>query len=47
MSNSQRPIAKGRGSQINPPNRFGGLHHEIDFEHLEQTKTIWRALGNR
>ncbi len=35
MSDAQRPIAKGRGSQINPPNRFGGLHHEIDFEHLE------------
>ena len=44
MSNSQRPIAKGRGSQINPPNRFGGLHHEIDFEHLEHDEDYLESL---
>jgi DNA repair photolyase len=30
-----RPEARGRGSQINPPNRFEPIHHEDDFEHLE------------
>lgn len=44
MSNSQRPIAKGRGSQINPPNRFGGPHHEIDFEHLEHDEDYLESL---
>ena len=44
MSNAQRPIAKGRGSQINPPNRFGGLHHEIDFEHLEHDEDYLEGL---
>ena len=44
MSDAQRPIAKGRGSQINPPNRFGGLHHEIDFEHLEHDTDYLEGL---
>jgi hypothetical protein len=33
-----RPDARGRGSQINPPNRFEAVHHEDDFEHLERTQ---------
>jgi DNA repair photolyase len=44
MSDSKRPIAKGRGSQLNPPNRFGGLHHEIDFEHLEHDTDYLESL---
>jgi DNA repair photolyase len=44
MSDAHRPIAKGRGSQINPPNRFGGLHHEIDFEHLEHDTEYLKSL---
>jgi DNA repair photolyase len=39
MSNNDRPIARGRGSQLNPPNRFGGpladLEHIEDEEYLE------------
>ncbi len=35
MSDDKRPMARGRGSQINPPNRFGGTHHELDFADLE------------
>lgn len=27
--------AKRRGAQVDPPNRFDKLHHEIDYEHLE------------
>jgi DNA repair photolyase len=34
MSDSDRPVAKGRGSPINPPNRFGGPHYELDLEQL-------------
>lgn len=35
MSDADRPIARGRGSQVRPPNRFGGPTREDDFEHLE------------
>ena len=31
----ERPVAKGRGSQSNPPNRFERIHVENDFEQLE------------
>src|SRR5579859_998831 len=31
--NEQRPQAKGRGSQIDPPNRFGGPYHIQQLEH--------------
>jgi DNA repair photolyase len=31
---SNQPKAKGRGSQINPPNRFGGPYYEPDFEQV-------------
>ena len=44
MSDAKRPIAKGRGSQINPPNRFGGPHHEIDFEYLEHDTEYLESL---
>ncbi|WP_435018633.1 PA0069 family radical SAM protein [Tundrisphaera sp. TA3] len=36
MPTPDRPTARGRGSQIAPPNRFGGTHHELDFEQLER-----------
>jgi DNA repair photolyase len=39
MSYAERPIAKGRGSQSNPPNRFGGPQPDLeqieDAEYLE------------
>jgi DNA repair photolyase len=34
MSDAQPPRAKGRGSQIHPPNRFGVPHHEFDWEQI-------------
>ncbi len=42
-----RPEARGRGSQRNPPNRFGGTNHEIDFEHLEHDEDYLESLGKR
>jgi DNA repair photolyase len=30
-----KPLAKGRGSQINPPNRFGGPWYEADLDAVE------------
>jgi DNA repair photolyase len=47
MLDPNRPLAKGRGSQIEPPNRFGGTHHEIDFEHLEHDEDYLEALRHR
>ena len=35
MTGSNRPLSAGRGSQINPPNRFVRIEVEDDFEHLE------------
>jgi len=35
MNDQNRPHAKGRGSQIEPPNRFESIHYEDDFEQLE------------
>ena len=35
MTGSDRPWSAGRGSQINPPNRFVRIEVEDDFEHLE------------
>ncbi len=37
MENRRSPI-RGRGSNLNPPNRFGGLIHVIDPEQLEQDR---------
>jgi DNA repair photolyase len=45
MSDDNRPIAKGRGSQLNPPNRFGGTHHEIEFENLEHDTEYLESLA--
>src|SRR5262249_44895801 len=46
MLDSDRPKAKGRGSQLNPPNRFGGPHYEPDFEHLEHDDDFIESLNN-
>src|SRR5690349_6761016 len=35
MSDSDLPGPRGRGSAINPPNRFGGPHYELDPDQLE------------
>jgi hypothetical protein len=42
----KRPVAKGRGSNLNPPNRFGGLLHLLDLEHVEQDDEFLAALQN-
>jgi DNA repair photolyase len=47
MSDSGKPLAKGRGAQFNPPNRFGEPHHEPDFEHLEHDADYLESLHNR
>ncbi|MBV9125374.1 MAG: PA0069 family radical SAM protein, partial [Planctomycetes bacterium] len=38
--------AKGRGSQINPPNRFGGPYHVPDLEQVEQDEDYLASLHN-
>jgi DNA repair photolyase len=38
MSDSSLPSPKGRGSPINPPNRFEKTRHEPDFEQLEHAE---------
>jgi DNA repair photolyase len=40
------PVPKGRGSNLNPPNRFGGLLHVIDLEHLAQDDDYLAGLQN-
>jgi DNA repair photolyase len=47
MIDRNRPLARGRGSQLNPPNRFGGVHYEVDFEHLEEDEDFLEGLRNR
>jgi DNA repair photolyase len=44
MTDTGKPMARGRGSQINPPNRFGGTHHEIDFALLEDDTEYLEGL---
>lgn len=39
--------AKGRGSQINPPNRFGGPWYEADLEQVENDQEYLDRLRNR
>lgn len=45
--NEQRPHARGRGSQIDPPNRFGGPHHVPDLEQVEHDQEYLDSLHNR
>src|SRR5262249_33420851 len=44
MADFNLPKAKGRGSQLNPPNRFGGPYYEPDFEHLEYDDEYLESL---
>ena len=46
MPEDNRPIAKGRGSNLNPPNRFGVPRYEIDFDHLEHDADYLASLHN-
>ena len=47
MENEQRIQSKGRGSQIAPPNRFGMIHAEADFEHLEHDAEYLEELRHQ
>ena len=42
-----RPIARGRGAQIDPPNRFERVHHEDDFEGLADDDDHLQRLEER
>jgi DNA repair photolyase len=44
---NKRPEAKGRGSQLNPPNRFGGPLHVLDLEEVEHDAEYLDGLRNR
>ncbi len=44
---SKVPEAKGRGSQLNPPNRFGGPTHVLDLEEVEDDAEYLEGLRNR
>jgi DNA repair photolyase len=46
-SGPERPLAKGRGSQLNPPNRFGGPTHELDLAEVEHDQEYLDSLRNR
>ncbi len=47
MTDRDRPTAKGRGSQLHPPNRFGVPSYEADFEHLEHDDEYLESLHNQ
>jgi DNA repair photolyase len=47
MLEPNRPLAKGRGAQIEPPNRFEKTHREVDFEQLEYDEEYLESLRNR
>jgi DNA repair photolyase len=47
MLEPNRPLAKGRGSQIEPPNRFGGVYHEIELENVENDEEYLESLRCR
>ncbi len=46
MPDPNLPAPRGRGAHSNPPNRFGGLHHVPDLEHLEHDAEAREALRN-
>jgi DNA repair photolyase len=44
MLEPNRPLATGRGSQIAPPNRFGGTYHELELENVEDDEDYLDGL---
>jgi DNA repair photolyase len=44
---NKRPEAKGRGSQLDPPNRFGGPVHVLDLSEVEHDQDYLDSLRNR
>ncbi len=47
MSDGPRPLVRGRGSQLDLPNRFGGTHHELDLEQVEGDEEYLASLEHR
>jgi DNA repair photolyase len=47
MSETKRPTARGRGSQLDPPSRFGGPLHVLDLEQVEHDEDYLDRLRNR
>ena len=43
---NKRPGSKGRGSQLNPPNRFGGPVHELELDEVEHDEDYLASLAN-
>src|SRR3954465_7908853 len=41
------PAPKGRGSHVDPPNRFGGPYHVPDLEQVEHDADYLASLGRR
>src|SRR5919112_4549081 len=44
---NKRPHARGRGSQLDPPNRFGGPLHVLDLEQVEHDEEYLEGLHYR
>ena len=44
---NKRPDARGRGSQLNPPNRFGGPVHVLDLAEVEHDQEYLDSLRNQ
>src|SRR3954471_3991893 len=44
---NKSPVARGRGSQSNPPNRFGGPVHGLDLEEVEHDEEYLESLRRR
>src|SRR4051812_39567487 len=44
---NKRPEVRGRGSQLDPPNRFGGPLHVLDLEQVEHDEEYLESLRRR
>src|SRR5436305_8669125 len=47
MTDPDRPLVLGRGSQIDPPNRYGGPLHVLDLEQVEHDEEYLDSLRHR
>jgi DNA repair photolyase len=47
MADAERIFAKGRGSHLNPPNRFGLPHHELELADVEHDQEYLDGLKNQ
>jgi DNA repair photolyase len=47
MPHPERPLARGRGAQVEPPNRFGGTYPVLDLAEVEQDQEYLERLRSR